>query len=45
MTAESAGHSGVPLRLEVPWELPLPARKRADAVIGRLIASARRAVV
>ena len=34
-----------PLYQDIPWELILPAKKRTDAVIGRLIASARRAVV
>jgi hypothetical protein len=34
-----------PLYQDIPWELLLPAKKRNEAVIGRLIASARRAVL
>lgn len=34
-----------PLYQDIPWELLLPAKKRTEAVIGRLIASARRAVL
>jgi hypothetical protein len=34
-----------PLYQDIPWELLLPGKKRTEAVIGRLIASARRAVV
>jgi hypothetical protein len=33
-----------PLYEDIPWELLLPARKRTQAMINRLCASARRAV-
>ena len=33
-----------PLYQDIPWELLLPAKKRTEAAISRLIASARRAV-
>lgn len=34
-----------PLYQDIPWELLLPAKKRTEAAISRLIASARRAVL
>lgn len=45
---DAALHGGpfklTPLYQDIPWELLLPAKKRTEAAIGRLITCARRAV-